>query len=371
MLNDKITLLIDGKAHDIWTRYEIDSDLFIPADAWSLELGLGPEQNPPQLTEGTQIRILLGSDVILSGQLDTVSHGLAKASHQLALRGRDGAGVLLDCSAPVFVSKQAALDEVIKSIVGKLGVRKVRIDAEKTARAEKVNIEPGDSAWDAVQHAAEAAGLWPWFEPDGTLVVGGPDYSAAPVGTLVMGSDALASDQMPLESLRRERNLARRVSEVTVLGQTHGAGGAEGKNALKATVKDQAVNAYRPKIVIDHECDTAGVAQTRARKLLADSRLAGLTVEAVATGHRAPNGKPWAPGMRVRVIAKRLGLDQILFCTARNFSGGRGQPSITRLTLKEDGVWIPDAHPHKRRHRRGKNQSSGEVLEIPGYNNVG
>lgn len=363
---EKITLLIDGKAHDDWTRYEVDSDLFIPADAWSLELGLAAGQVPPTLSEGTAIRLMLGSDVVLSGVLDCVSEPISRSQHNFALRGRDGAGILVDCSAPIFTSKQAALAEVVSSIVKPLGVRQIRIAAESAARADKVNIEPGDTAWDALQHAAEAAGLWPWFEPDGTLVVGGPDYSAPIVGTLILGGGALAAGQQPLESLNVIRDLARRVSQITVLGQTHG-GNDEGKNALKVTVKDAAINTYRPKIVIDHEADNAGIAQTRGRKLLADSRLAAFTAEAIVTGHRAPNGKPWAPGMRVHVISAPHRLDKVLFCTARKMNGGRGQPSITHLTLKEDGVWIPDAHPHKRKHRRGKNSSSPEVLTIPGY----
>ncbi|WP_288843832.1 phage baseplate assembly protein [uncultured Deefgea sp.] len=363
---DKITLLINGTAHDDWMRYEVDSDLFIPADAWSLELGLAGGQVPPKLSEGTAIRLMLGGDVVLSGVLDCVAERIDRQQHSFSLRGRDGAGILVDCSAPIFTTKQATLAEVVKTIVNELGVRNVRIAAESSFRADKVNIEPGDTAWDALQHAAEAAGLWPWFEPDGTLVVGGPDYSAPVVGTLILGGGDLSADQQPLESLSVTRDLARRVSQITVLGQTHG-GNDEGKNALKATVKDPAVNGYRPKIVIDHEADTPGIAQTRARKLLADSRLAAFTAEAAVTGHRAPNGKPWAPGMRVHVVSARHQLDQILFCTARKISGGRGQPSVTHLTLKEDALWIPDAHPHKRKHRRGKNDSNGQILNIPGY----
>ncbi|MFX8035950.1 hypothetical protein ABTK80_20075, partial [Acinetobacter baumannii] len=89
------------------------------------------------------------------------------------------------CSAPVFTSQNLTLDQVVAKIVMPLGVTKIRIDADNALRREKVSVEPGDTAWDALAHAAEANGLWPWFEPDGTLVVGGPDYNAAPVATLV------------------------------------------------------------------------------------------------------------------------------------------------------------------------------------------
>ncbi|WP_410499712.1 phage baseplate assembly protein [Chitinibacter sp. S2-10] len=357
MPNETITLLIDGKAHDNWSRYEIDSDLFIPADAWSLSLGLSDDQYLPAMTEGTSIRLLLGSDVVMSGVLDTVVDSIG-SGHSITLRGRDGAGVLVDCSAPIFTSKQATLAEVVASVVKPLGVRKVRIDATKAQGQDKVSVEPGDTAWAALQNAAEAAGLWPWFEPDGTLVVGGPDYRAPVVGTLTLGGV-----QANLTDLSVERNLVRRISQITVLGQSHGTDDSEGKHAIKVTVKDPTARGYRPRIVVDHEADSVGVAQARGRKLLADARLEAFTVEAITPGHRAPNGKPWAPGMRVHVVSARNRLDQVLFCTARKFTGGAGQPSLTRLTLKEDGVWIPDAHPHKRKHRRGKN-GTGEILDL-------
>ncbi len=47
-------------------------------------------------------------------------------------------------------------------------------------------MEPGDTAWDALVHVAEANGLWPWFDPDGTLVVGGPKYDAPEQATLIL-----------------------------------------------------------------------------------------------------------------------------------------------------------------------------------------
>ena len=34
------------------------------------------------------------------------------------------------------------------------------------------------------------------------------------------------------------------------------------------------------------------------------------------------------------------------------------------LTMKEDGVWTLDAHPSKRKHRRGKNSLPGRVIDL-------
>lgn len=363
-MSEHLTLLLNGKAHSRWERYELDSDLFIPADAWSFTLAVPPERLggdraglPPILGVGSRIQVLLGDDVVLSGWLDDVHHTTASGERTLTLLGRDGAAILVDCSAPVFSLRQATLKEVVAMIGKHFGLTKIRIDATKNRKFDRINIEPGDTAWQALKNAAESAGLWPWFDPDGTLVVGGPDYSTPPVGRLVLGDMALSSTDQRIERLSETDTVARRYSEVTVLGQCHGTDSEEGRHAVRQTAKDTAVAIYRPKIVIDYEADTPAVALTRATKLIADSRIAAYTAQVVVKGHRAPNGKPWQPGQRVDVLAPSHDLDCTLFVIGRKFNGGRTAPSTTTLTLKKDKTWIPEAHPHKRRHRRGKNYS--------------
>jgi prophage tail gpP-like protein len=38
--NDTVSVLIAGRVHSTWSRYQIDSDFLIPSDAWSVTLGL-------------------------------------------------------------------------------------------------------------------------------------------------------------------------------------------------------------------------------------------------------------------------------------------------------------------------------------------
>ncbi|OYW19095.1 MAG: phage tail protein, partial [Burkholderiales bacterium 12-64-5] len=284
-----------------------------------------------------------------------------------SLTGRDGAAVLLDCSAPIFVAQQADLPEVVAKVVRPLGITRVRIDADETRTLEKVNVEPGETAWSALAHAAEANGLWPWFDPDGTLVVGGPDYTTAPVATLVLWG---ATNDGNVLNLTYTRSMHRRYSELTVLGQTQGTLTETAKHALKATATDTGVGYYRPRLVVDHEADDALLCQTRARKLIADARLASVDLSATVRGHRiARGGQPgagrlWQPGQRVNVRSEPHGIDAVFFVMGRRFFGGRDQSPTTQLTLKEDGLWVLDAHPRKRVYRRGKNLSAGGIGDV-------
>lgn len=362
--DNTISLLIGGRVHSRWTHYEIDSDLLIPADAWRVELGLPEGKFPSAVTEGAQVQVRIGSDTVLTGRIDDIEDGVEKGSHTLSLSGRDGAAVLTDCSAPIFTAKQATLAEVVANVVKPLGLSKIRIDAATTRSSDKVAVEPGDTAWDVLVHAAEANGLWPWFEPDGTLVIGGPDYSKPPVASLIMKRDGRGNN---LISLRRVRSMAERYSEITVLGQAHGTAVEGGKHALKSTVRDTGVAIYRPRIVVDHDAGNTEVARARARKLLSDSRLKGFTLIAKVSGHRTSGGLLWQPGQRIHVVSEPHEIDGVYFMMARKFQGGRGLGRITTLTLKEDRAWVLDAHPHNGRKKRkghGKADAGVEVVDV-------
>lgn len=363
---DKVQLLVAGKFHEDWESYEIDSDLLTPADAWHVTLGLADGRMPPDVAAGVLVEVRVGGETVMTGRVDEISHRVDKHAHTLSMSGRDGAAVLVDCSAPIFVKRQTNLDQIVTGLVRDLGITKHRIDAEATLTREKINVEPGDTAWDVLSHAAEANGLWPWFDPDGTLVVGGPDYSKPEVATLILRRDGRGNNVL---SLDLRRSIAERYSHLTVLGQTHGTETETGKHNLRAPYEDPEMQAiaYRPKIVTDHESDNTAVARSRAEKLLSDAKMHGTTLTAKVKGHRiSADGPLWQPGQRVRVLSEPHGIDAVWFLMGRKFSGGRGDGAVTELTLKEDRVWVIKAHPHKRKHRRGKNSTPGEIIDVPG-----
>ena len=344
--DNTVTLLINGKTHGQWTNYDIVSDLLTPADDFSVTLGRPVDAKPDTVRAGDKVEVRVGGDTVLSGRIDRVQTVTEKGGKTLTIQGRDDAGVLLDCSAPLFNAQDMDLNQIIEKIVKPLGLAKIRIDAAKTDKTHKVQIEPGSRAWDALLEYAEANGLWPWLEPDGTLVVGGPDYTAAPVAELVLRANGQNNN---IKRLEVNRDMAARYSEVTVLAQSH-----SGKNNIKATAKDESVKLHRPLIVTEPDIDSQAQAQRKAKKRLADSRLEGLTITATVQGHRTDDGTLWQPGQRINVLSEPDGIDAVYFLMARTFTGGRGQPTETVLTLKEDGAWVLDADPPKKKQGAGK-----------------
>ncbi|WP_254654907.1 phage baseplate assembly protein [Neisseria sp. oral taxon 014] len=331
------------------------SDLLTPADDFSVTLGRPVDAKPDTVRAGDKVEVRVGGDTVLSGRIDRVQTVTEKGGKTLTIQGRDDAGVLLDCSAPLFNAQDMDLNQIIEKIVKPLGLAKIRIDAAKTDKTHKVQIEPGSRAWDALLEYAEANGLWPWLEPDGTLVIGGPDYTAAPVAELVLRTNGQNNN---IKRLEVNRDMAARYSEVTVLAQSH-----SGKNNIKATAKDESVKLHRPLIVTEPDIDSQAQAQRKAKKRLADSRLEGLTITATVQGHRTDDGTLWQPGQRINVLSEPDGIDAVYFLMARTFTGGRGQPTETVLTLKEDGAWVLDADPPK---KSGKTKRPSESRKANG-----
>lgn len=363
MPGDSVEILIGGRVHTTWSRYEIESDLLTPADAWMVSLEREDLQVPTSVREATTVQVRVGGDVVMQGVVDSRSHGVRKGLQHLDLRGRDGAAQLLDCSAPIWSAQELTLEQVVAKIVRPLGLTKIRIDADKTLTRDRVAIEPGETAWGALQRAAEANGLWPWFEPDGTLVVGGPDYSTPPVDTLIMRRDGQGNN---VYDATEQVSMAERFSEVTVLGQAHATATRTGRNAVKATVKDSGVSIYRPRLVIDHEAVNETIAAARARKVISDSRVRGYQLSVSVRGHRTASGQLWRPGQRVRVQIEDLGINDTFFIMGRTFMG---PPAMTALSLREDGAWVLAAHPKTLRRAKVKGKKAtgpGQIIDVTG-----
>ncbi|WP_142485122.1 phage baseplate assembly protein [Klebsiella pneumoniae] len=390
---DKVSVIVGGKVHSDWSGYGIDSDFLIPADAWSMRLGLPDGIFPEGVARGVPVQVRIGPDVVMTGRIDRVSRTVSRDQVSLSVTGRDGAAILVDCASPLLTSRQASLEEVIAQVVRPLGIKNIELHAESSIRNDKITTEPGERAWDILLRACAGRGLWPWFRPDGTLVIGGPDYTTAPVATLVMRRSGEGNN---LLSLTDESSMERSFSRLTVLAQGHAhstnkkkelgildvtspttfsvtedadtseteldTGLAEtGQHGLQFTVEDPTVTYYRPQVIVMHDADDLEQVRYHARKMMADARLEGYSLIARVQGHRTSDGVLWEPGQRIHVISEPHGIDAIYFLMGREFTGGRPGGAVTTLRLKEDGVWIPDAWPKKKKARKGRKKKKQEL----------
>ncbi|MBP5056337.1 phage baseplate assembly protein [Pseudomonas chlororaphis] len=362
--NEEIRLSIGGLTHETWDGWSVESDLLTPSDGFELELYTKDATRLPSvLAEGAPCSLTLGKDRVLTGQVDEFEHDISRQGIFMRITGRDRAAPLVDCSAPFVAMREASLSQILDQVVKPLGIDQVEIRAANAKTRRRIQIEPGQTAWEALLQVAESNGLWPWVEPDGRLVVGGPDYNAAPVATLVMREDGVGNN---VERLSVRRSIANRYSQITVLGQ-HGQYDNDGldtkRSHLKSVIQDETLarrGIFRPKVIIDSASESQDMATTRARKLLADSRLEGFEIRAIVDRHRADNGQVWTPGQRITVRSEPHGLDAVYFLMSSTLRVTRSEGCIAELRLREDKMWVLDGNPTKK--RKGKKADPDAAL---------
>lgn len=349
-----IVVEIDGKSHNSWKNYDIDSDFLIPADAFAFDIGVPSDSTVLPDYSGAEVKVRINDTLVMTGIVDTVQHGISKTNRTYRLNGRDKASVLVDCSAPITNVKGLTVLDAVKKIVEPLGIKQVQLKAEKNPLLDKVDIDVGETAWNAAMRCANSAGLHLWFEPNGVLIVGGADYSTPPVATLCCMKDG---SQNNFEQADLSFDVSNRFSEITFLAQSHGKQGQDNKNDLKWVYKDSEMTTYKPKTVVVSDVDNLEALQKWAKKYIADSILEGFTLTIIVPDHKMQDGTLWQPGQRVHVICEEYDIDAIFFLMGRRFTLSRNGGTQTELRFKQDGIWTPDAYSakaEKARKRKGK-----------------
>ena len=349
-----IVVEIDGKSHNSWKNYDIDSDFLIPADAFAFDIGVPSDSTVLPDYSGAEVKVRINDTLVMTGIVDTVQHGISKTNRTYRLNGRDKASVLVDCSAPITNVKGLTVLDAVKKIVEPLGIKQVQLKAENNPLLDKVDIDVGETAWNAAMRCANSAGLHLWFEPNGVLIVGGADYSKPPVATLCCMKDG---SQNNFEQADLSFDVSNRFSEITFLAQSHGKQGQDNKNDLKWVYKDSEMTTYKPKTVVVSDVDNLEALQKWAKKYIADSILEGFTLTIIVPDHKMQDGTLWQPGQRVHVICEEYDIDAIFFLMGRRFMLSRQGGTQTELRFKQDGIWTPDAYSakaEKARKRKGK-----------------
>lgn len=357
---------IAGKAHNLWKRYDIDSDLLIPADAFSFDIGVGSTDSVLPDYSGEEVSVTINGEQVLTGVVDTTQHGISKGARTFRLNGRDKAGILLDCSAPITNVRGKTAFEAIRAIVQPLGIDKLELKAENDPLLDKIDINVGESAWRAALRCAGSAGWHLWFDPKGVLMVGGIDYSTPVVASLICKKDGKDNN---FESANLSFDVSQQFSEITFLGQRHGRAQEISQTDLKWVYQNERMQRYKPKTVVVPDVENLEALQKWAKKYLSDIELEGFSLIITVPDHKMQSGALWQVGQRVHIVCEEYGIDAIFFLIGRRFMLSRTGGSQTQLRFKQDGVFTPDCFPdssrraRKRRGRKGRERAQSSARD--------
>lgn len=321
-------LKVAGRIYGGWTRLRITRSIEQIAGTFELEM---TERWPgqPQVTPirpGRPCQVLLDGEPVITGHIDTVEPSYDAGSHSVRVTGRDKTGDLVDCAA-IHRGGQwhnVAIDRLARDLIAPFGIGLV-VETDTGGAFSSFNIQEGESVFECLERAARMKALLLVSNPQGDLVITRAGRTVVPV---------MLEEGKTIKAARAEFSWKDRFSAYTVKGQTRGTDDFFGENAAhpSATVRGDAINRYRPLIVLAEEHGHGATLRDRAEWEKNVRMGRGNRGVVTVQGWRHAGGALWQPNTLVRVRSPLLWLDSdmlIVGCTWTLDERG----TLTELTI--------------------------------------
>lgn len=336
---EEMTLHIDGVVCSTWDDLTVDSDIGVPADAFSFSW-FDAEQDvlPDYVKAGSKCTVTCNGKTVLTGILDRIGQRVGRTGLTTNLSGRDLAGQLIDCHAPIDAATNLSLSELIKRYVtgGDLASLAITIGKVQSDWLKgKTGVDIGESIWDVLSAAAQASGQYIWLSADGALMIGNPFDVPQPAvkPKLYLYNDDRYEQNNVLDA-DHQYDISNAFSTMEIVGQNDKGGN------FKARANSDRSPLKRHRIISDGRSDTQSEAEKFAAKAMADAWLEASDLTLPVSGWTY-QGQPWATGWHVsfdsNVLPRAVG-EWVIY--GRTMQLSRSNSKTTELRLKRREDWM-------------------------------
>jgi len=364
-MRDSIALVIGDRSYSNFLSYEVDSNVLVPADAFSCRIS----RVDAGIKTGEKFQLVVNGQLEMTGLIDKVTSQYSKGSQELRIEGRDLMGLLVDSSVEEWktlhaVSLKYMGKRLLKNIpylkdskvvyghekkdAGLSKPKKVKLESTvgMPGDASTCQYEPGITVFEALSDYSQRHGLLMWIEPDGTLVFGelkgenaGPEFSFY----TYKGQERANPPQSPFNKGGSFKNniisatltddISKRYSQLTVVAQVQGTDGmaAGGQDIMKPTPPDKTFP-FRKLLVLQSQCVSDKAAGLQAAWELKKREVEGWRLELVVAGH-SQNGANYKANSACHIKDEVLGLDGLYLILGRKFTLDRNEGPRTHLTV--------------------------------------
>ncbi|MDP2166779.1 MAG: hypothetical protein Q8J64_00420 [Thermodesulfovibrionales bacterium] len=329
-----IRLLVGGVKIEDFISYQVASDLFQAADAFSFELSMPLHRN----VSGLKCELYVNDILELTGIIDRENHKYDKGKNSYSIEGRDLMGLLVDSYCEEFptlegIELKALAERLLKPFMSE--IKKIEYGKGNKDRAvplknkkeefESIKIQQGQTVFEVLRDYALSRGLLFFSLPDGTLVFGEPATSGEAAFKLVCRKDGQGNNVIEGE---RVLDYSKRYSKVTVSGQTQ-----DGK-PVKDFVLDTDVKRHKPFI---GQIEFDGQSPKKyANILLNKQRFEGFQLRYKTDGH-GQGSRNFQVNSICHVKDEVFGLDENMLIYGRTFEMSKAGV-FTTLKLSKLGV---------------------------------
>lgn len=353
----QVELVVGGVAHQGWRAMKVISSLDAPCAKFSLELAErwtdSSDDLPREVRPGSACKLRLDNEVVIDGWIDAVEVSYDERDHVLTVTGRDKVGDMVDCAAVVDGPHEwtgLRLEEIAERLAQPYGVT-IRREVDTGAPFPRFAIQPGETAWEALERAAKARGVLVAGDGTGTLRLTRASLASRGAGAIEKGAN-----------VRRATGTldhSERFSVVVVRGQSEGGGqgrglydvtnpaapvqlqGAERVIAARgeARATDPAIQRQRPRVIVSETAGEGLNFRDRAAWEVRQAAGQGTRIAYTVPGWRGASGDLWRTCTTVAVRDTWLGLDAALLVAGVVFSLTSRGGSLTEVE-----VTLPDAY---------------------------
>lgn len=341
-----VRLVVAGEEVMGWTKWQVESDLLSPADAFSLSLPNPGARLAGKVYPGQAVKLVLDGTLVLTGAVDDVTVSTDRES-ALEVVGRDAFWPLVDCSATPASYRGVSLIALARQLTSPWSIQWQVVPGQSLdLGTHDVKVDPGDTPWDVLSRLAMKERVLVWAEPNGVGYIGRPDYRSAARHALRVSLNPLnATEASNVISSQVRRSWRERYSHVTVAGTGANTAASYGRSSHRRyTAIDAGVPSHRPLILPEGNLASIGLTKTRASDEVARRLFESGTASYTVRGHYGePAQSSTAPalyqaGDRLDVSDEPAGLRAVVLCVKRRFVLDDEGPR-TELELRP-GRWL-------------------------------
>lgn len=343
-----IALQVGGQVYEGWLTARVTRSMESLAGSFEVSYSdrWSGRSQPWPIAEEDECSVRIGRQVVLTGHVDRRSISIAENEHTLTVHGRDRAAAMVDCSAVLTKWEFAAgaqLQRIAETLAQPFGVGvSLQSGLILPALVNKVAVDPGDSAWEALEKVCRVAGVLPVSDGQGGVVLTRAGSTRAATA-LVLGQNILAisTDFDCTGTFRTYKVVGQRagtdedfgLEACSVLGEASDAG----------VKRESRVQLVRAESMVTR-AQARARAQWEATVRAGRAATAQVTVSGWTQGNQ--NGRLgeslWPVNALVQVQAPPAGLNGDMLITEATYSLDGGGGTTTQLSLKRPDAFKPE-----------------------------
>lgn len=333
-----LALLVNGRRYEGWRSVNVTRTIRAAAGSFDLEISdrwSGQEQ-PWPIVEEDSCRVEVEGQVVIDGWVGSRQQSISASARTFSVSGKDKAGVLVECSTLLtrWSFRNATALDIARTVADQYGITvSLAPGIGSLTPSRKLVVNPGESAWDVIQRAAQTSGLLAISDGAGALRLARAGDSRAQ--TLVEGRNILAASI--------DYQAADRFATYVVLAQNAGDDSSSG-NALRirAASRDEDVRrSDRVSVIRPQRRLTRAEARQYADWLARVNAARAESLTVTVQGWTQSSGELWPVNALCAIQAPSIGVDgEMLVAQARYSFSTAGK--LTELTLVRPDAFSPD-----------------------------